>query len=77
MKKLILSKDDKALAVQSLKNYFSKEMEEEIGDLSASLLLDFITEEIGPLYYNMAISDACKFMDGCVEDLYGLEKSVR
>ncbi|NGX96458.1 MAG: DUF2164 domain-containing protein [Candidatus Afipia apatlaquensis] len=77
MKNMVLSKDDRVLAIQSIKNYFEKERDDAIGDLSASLLLDFITDEIGPLYYNMAIADACKFMSGCIEDMYGLEKSAR
>lgn len=77
MKNMALSKDDRSSAIQSIKNYFEKERDEEVGDLSASLLLDFISEEIGPLFYNMAISDACKFMNGCIEDLYGLEKNIR
>lgn len=77
MKGLILSKDEKAMAIESIKEYFEKEREEDLGDLSSSLILDFISEKIGPLYYNMALRDACQFMSGCIEDLYGLEKSTR
>ena len=42
----------------SLKKYFQENMEEEIGDLKAMLMVDFFLREIGPSVYNQAISDA-------------------
>ena len=33
-------------------------MEDEIGDLKASLLLDFFVKEVGPSIYNKAIANA-------------------
>ena len=77
MKKIQLAKDDRNQAISDIKRYFLKEREEEIGDLSAGLLLDFISENIGPLYYNDAIKDAYAFITEKAEDLFGLEKLPR
>jgi len=36
-------------AIHSLKKYFSTELGEDMGDLQAKLLLDYVLKEIGPL----------------------------
>lgn len=46
-------------------------MPEPIGDLPASLLLNFFIEEIGPLIYNRAIADAQARLQQRVLDLNG------
>lgn len=76
-KKLELSREVKKQAIEDIKTYFSNEREEEIGDLGAGLLLDFIIEEIGPILYNQGIRDAHQFLNERLEDLYGLEKRTR
>jgi uncharacterized protein (DUF2164 family) len=44
-------------------------MDEEIGDLKAALLLDFILAEVGPSVYNQAIADARAFYEERAGDL--------
>jgi len=44
-------------AIASLQRYFTANMDEEIGDLSANALLGFFLEEVGPLIYNKAVAD--------------------
>jgi uncharacterized protein (DUF2164 family) len=77
MKKIELPKEVKKQAVSDIKEYFSKEMDQQIGDLSADLMLDFILENIGPAVYNQAIKDAYLFLSERVEDLYSLERNPR
>lgn len=77
MKEIKLTKDQQKTAVEELKNYFQTEKDEEITDLSATLLLDFILGNIGPYIYNQAIKDAQHFMGKQVEELFTLEKSLR
>jgi uncharacterized protein (DUF2164 family) len=60
--------------VSDIKNYFSKEREEEIGDLAAGLILDFILEKIAPEFYNQGIYDSHKYMEDAVEDLLSIQK---
>ena len=64
-------KERKKRMVGSIKRYFSENMDEDIGDLKAMLLLDFILQEIGPCVYNRAISDAMGIMQERVMDLEG------
>ena len=59
-------------AIASLREYCSDNMDEEIGDLKASLMLDFILTELGPTIYNQAIADAGAFFEERVADLGGV-----
>lgn len=57
--------------VASIRRYFAEQMDEEIGDLKAGLLLDYCLREICPAAYNQAIRDAQAYFLGKVEDLEG------
>jgi uncharacterized protein (DUF2164 family) len=74
MQKIELTKDLKIQAINEIKKHFSAERDENIGDLSAELFLDFITEKITPFFYNQGIRDAHQYMNERLEDLFGLEK---
>ena len=67
--KIELSADAKKQAVASLRRYFAAELDHEIGDLRAGLLLDYILQEIGPSIYNGAIADAQMYLRDRVADL--------
>jgi uncharacterized protein (DUF2164 family) len=56
-------------SIAALRDYFAKNMDEEIGDLKAGLLLDFILSELGPSVYNQAIADARAFFEERTSDL--------
>ena len=66
-----IAKDTEQQLLASIKRYFEEHMDEEIGDLKASLLLDFCLQEIGPCIYNQAIADAQAYMHDRVSDLDG------
>ncbi len=66
-----LNRQTRADAVASLKRYFAENLPEPIGDLPAGMLLDYILEEIGPLVYNQAVSDAQSRLSTVVADLTG------
>ncbi len=44
-------------ALESIHRYFSTNMDEDIGDLAAGMLLDFFIEDIGPAIYNQGVAD--------------------
>ncbi|PKM94658.1 MAG: DUF2164 domain-containing protein [Firmicutes bacterium HGW-Firmicutes-1] len=67
-----LTKEQKKQASQEIIEYFAREREESIGDLAGELILDFITNKIGPYFYNQAIVDVQKYMSEKIEDMYGL-----
>lgn len=49
--------------------YFRDEHDDSIGDLKASLLIDFFIDELGAEIYNQAISDAQGFLQDKLIDL--------
>lgn len=59
--------------IRKIKAYFTTERGEEFGDLAAHLLLNFIMEEISPVFYNQGIQDAIQYINDRVEDLYAFE----
>ncbi len=71
---ITLTKERKDQMIAGIKNFFSSEQDEEIGDLKAGLILDFILEKIAPEVYNQGISDAHQYMRDSAEDLLSLQK---
>ena len=59
----------KKQAIASLKRYVAENLDQEIGDLKADLLLDYVLREIGPTIYNQAIADAKHFFQERTADL--------
>ena len=66
---LTLDSDKKTALLENIKNYFSVEMDQDIGDLKAGFLLDFIEQNFGKEYYNRGVTDAKKFIFQKMEDL--------
>lgn len=64
-------KDVEARLLASIKRYALESFEEELGDLRASLFLDFVLKTIAPSIYNQAIADAQAFMLRSIGDLEG------
>jgi uncharacterized protein (DUF2164 family) len=56
----------------SIQRYVREELDQDIGDLKADLLLDFILKEIGPSVYNQAIGDAQTYFAQRVADFEGV-----
>lgn len=50
-----LTKEEREYAVLRLKAYFAEEREEQIGDLAATLIYDFVAKELGPLFFNRGL----------------------
>jgi uncharacterized protein (DUF2164 family) len=69
--KIELSKEDRARAIVSIRQYFQENMDGPIGELAAGLLLNFFVEDIGPVIYNRAIADAQERIGLRVADLNG------
>ena len=67
-----ISDDSRERAVASIRQYFSEELEQELGELRAGLLLDYFLEELGPTVYNRAIADARAFFEQRATDLDGV-----
>ncbi len=68
---ITLAPEPKRLALASIQRYFAENWDQDIGDLKAGLLLDYVLAEIGPAIYNKAIADAQVWFRDRVADLEG------
>ncbi len=71
-------KADRADMAQRLRRYLKDELDVEVGGMDAEFLLDFVTEKLGPRFYNQGLRDAAvalaKRMDVLTETLEELER---
>jgi uncharacterized protein (DUF2164 family) len=66
-----LNSDTEKYLLGSVKRFVDDQLDTTIGDLKASLVLDFFLREIGPSIYNQAIADAQSYLQDKVADLGG------
>ncbi len=69
---ITLSPEATKQLLASIKRYVAENLEQDIGDLKAGMLLDYFLKEIGPTVYNQAIADAQAYFQGRVADLEGV-----
>ena len=72
--KIELTKVEKEYAAKIIREYLLENHELEIGNLEAQSFLFFVTNKLGTLYYNKAVTDAYSLLTEKVEDLYVLIK---
>lgn len=76
--KIELKDDEKKVLIAEIKSFFLDEFDEELGDLRADIVLDFILEKAGPKIYNRGVNDAQTWFkekfDDLDADFYLLEK---
>lgn len=81
MTRIELEKPVREAMVRALTRYLKDELEVEVGGMDALLLLDFVTEKLGPHYYNQGLADAqvilAKKLEQIGEAIYEIEKPVR
>jgi len=66
-----LREETRLRLIGSIQRYFAENMDEPVGDLKATLLLDFCVREIGPSIYNQAILDAQAHLQDKVAEIDG------
>jgi uncharacterized protein (DUF2164 family) len=69
---LVLPDDARKRAIASLQRFFAEELGEDIGDLKASTVLDYVLVELGPVVYNKGVADATTFFAERTSDLAAL-----
>ncbi|WP_164667945.1 DUF2164 domain-containing protein [Virgibacillus doumboii] len=72
--KFDLPKEKKDEMVGSIQKYFLEERGEEIGDLAGILILEFIMEEVAPVFYNLGVEDSHAYFTEKLDDLFGIMK---
>jgi len=80
MKPIEFSKEERAAITAKLRDYFARELDQDLGQLPAEMLLDFIGTAIGGAFYNRGVHDAQQLVqqkaEDIVEALYGLERAA-
>lgn len=66
-----LTKEARERLLASIKRYALEELDADIGDLKATLFLDYVLEEMGPTIYNQAVMDVQKHWQVRLDDLGG------
>ncbi len=63
------SRQEKEEIVARIQTFFTKELDQDIGSIQAGFLLNFIAEEIGPSFYNLALREAQAILSRRVDDI--------
>jgi uncharacterized protein (DUF2164 family) len=71
---ITLSKERRNTMISEIKNYYSNERDEVIGELAAGMLLDFFMDRLAPEIYNQGVYDSHKYMAEAAEDLLSILK---
>jgi len=66
-----IDKHTRTEAIASIRRYCAENLEKEVGELAAGLLLQYFFDELGPIIYNKAITDVQKLLGRRVADLSG------
>lgn len=69
-----MSKEEKEEMIAKLQTYFLRERDEELGNLAASLMVDFIIEGMGAYFYNKGLDDAMRYINDRVEEIQDFKK---
>ncbi|RZV56416.1 MAG: DUF2164 domain-containing protein [Pseudomonadales bacterium] len=69
MSEIKFTRDETDKLVAQLKTYFQDELNHDIGSFEAEFLIDYLGKEIGSLFYNQGIKDACKMYTEKSEEL--------
>jgi len=59
-------KDD---LITKLQSYFSEELDQQLTNFETEFLLDFLSQEFAPHYYNQAIKDVQAHLTGFIENI--------
>ncbi|WP_226035381.1 DUF2164 domain-containing protein [Aquibacillus saliphilus] len=73
-KKFKLTKTEKQDMVKIIQQYFDEERNEKLGELAATLMLDFFIEELAPKFYNLGVEDAHTYMVDKLDDVFEIQK---
>jgi uncharacterized protein (DUF2164 family) len=69
-----LKKEQRDVMVAAIKKFFKEERGQDLGDLASILILDFVTEKLGPEFYNMGVQDAYHYLSERNEEMLSLQR---
>jgi len=66
---LELTKQESVEIIPSVQKFFREELEQDLSEMRAQFLLDYVMKEIAPYAYNKGVKDAEAYFRSKVEDL--------
>ena len=72
--KIKLTSEKREYMISAIKNYFSNESDEDLGDLASGMILDFFIDELSTEFYNQGVYDSYVYMNDRCEDLLSIQK---
>ncbi|WP_334164093.1 DUF2164 domain-containing protein [Phenylobacterium sp.] len=69
MARIELEKPVREALVRALSRYLKDELDVEVGRMDALLFLDFISETMGPHFYNQGLADAQAILQARLEQI--------
>jgi len=67
-----LERENEQRILESIVDFFREELDQEIGDLKARLVLRFVLKEIAPSAYNQAVFDVKKHLGDVLDEIDGV-----
>jgi len=64
-----LTKQEIADVIPSIQKFFREELDEELSEMRAGFLLNYVMKEIAPFAYNRGVKDAESYFRAKIEDL--------
>ena len=61
---------------QLVQDFFVEERKEELGNMEAMFVVDFIRDKIAPYFYNMGVEDSHAFLTDKLDDVFEIEKPL-
>ncbi len=71
--KIKLNKEKKDHMIQAIKTFFLEKRDQDIGELAATLILNFFLEELAPEVYNQGVFDAHQYMKDRIDDIFEIQ----
>lgn len=72
--KIQLNKDKRVFMISAIKEFFLNERDEDLGELAAGFILDFVIDKLADEFYNQGVYDSYRFMNGKTEELLDIIK---
>ena len=70
------TKAERDVLVNTIREYASRELEQELSPFEAGFLLNFFAEEIGPHFYNKGLQDAQAVLSKRLDEITGAIESL-
>lgn len=71
-----LTNDEKEEMTNIIQDYVQKEHCQHFGNLEAMILLEFVVQKLGPIFYNKGVQDSHTYITDKLDDIFEIEKSV-